>query len=64
MFHLHCAKEERTRKTTDGTEDEIQRSGKGGVVECHVQTFHQDFRCSGIGAHINAHVAHNAEETE
>ena len=62
MACLHDSQEEGSCQTADGTEYEIQTGGKGCLVECPSQTLHENFRSSGIGAYINAYMAHDANK--
>ena len=54
----------RKNEGSDGTENEIQGCGKGGFVERHAHTFHQQLGCGGVGSHIDTHMTHDAEERQ
>ena len=61
---VHHPQEEGAREATDGTENEIEAGGKSGLIQAHVQSLHQYFRCRGVGAHVNAHMAHDADKRQ
>ena len=61
-LRIHLPQNKRTRETACRTENEIKARSKCGVIQSHAQTFHQDFRSSGIRTDINSHMAHDADE--
>ena len=62
--HLEHAQEERASQAADGTEDEVQRGSKRGLVQGHSKTFHENLGRGCVGSHIDTHMAHDAQERE
>ena len=60
----HLPKDEAAGETSYRTENEIERCGKGSLVKSHAKTLDKELGGSGISAHINAHVTHDAKEAE
>lgn len=57
--HTYLPQEEASQETSGSTEDKVKTGGKSGFFQAHAYPFLQYFRSSGIGAHINAHMAHD-----
>ena len=58
------AEDERAAQAAKRAEDEVQARGPRSLVERHAQAFHEQLGRRGVRAHVDAHVAHNAQETE
>ena len=63
-FLGHFAQDSGPAETAYSTEDEIERGGKSGLGEGHTQPFHQNLGRGGVGADIDPHMAHDAQETK
>ena len=64
QFAGHETQYERTGETTECTEDEVKGGGKCRFVECPSKPLHEQFGRGGVGAYIDTHMAHDAEEAE
>ena len=60
----YITKDERTAEAADGTEDEIERSGKRRLMQRPTKTLHEQFRRRSIRTYVNTHMAHDAQEAE
>ena len=60
----HLLQDDGTGETANRTENEIETGGETGIFQRHAQPFHQDFRCRGVGSHINTDVTDDADKAE
>ncbi len=64
QFRRHVAEYECTEEASYSTEYEVESGGETCIFQWESETFHEDFRGDRVGAHVNSHVAHYAEEAK
>lgn len=60
----NLAEDKGTREATCRTEDEIDARGEACLFQRQGEALHQNLGSRGVGAYVNAHVAHDAQEAK
>ena len=60
----HFAKDEGAGKAAYGTENEVHAGGEAGLLKGQAEPLHEYLGGGGVGAHVDAHMTHDAEEAE
>ena len=64
LARRHPAQDESPEETPDGAEDEVKARGKPGLVQRHAPALNEQLGSRGVRAHVDAHVAHDAQKAQ